>query len=334
MGIPRALSFFKNAAMWVSFLESLGTTVLITAPTNKEILDDGLKLSIDESCLPTKVYIGHVKHLVDRKPDFIFVSRQQDFSSGEVLCTKFWGMPDVCRNTFDLPDGCRWLELNISPSVDNITDYRAWKKVGRVLTSSRLRIRKAYRGALKAQKRYIAWLQDGKPTMEALELALQGSTPDEGRCGNSPADEGPARQMRIALLGHSYLVHDEYFGLPIIKLLHRFGVKINIVEELDKDMCQSRGRHVSPHLYWTYNREIVGAADHYIRDGVDGVILLEAFPCGPDALVFDYLTRALRGSVPIVRIVIDELQAFTGIQTRLESFTDIIRMRRLEAANA
>ncbi len=85
VGIPRALSFFKNAAMWVAFLESFGARVLITPPTNKEILDDGLKLSIDESCLPTKVFIGHVKHLVDRKPDFIFVSRQQDFSAGETV---------------------------------------------------------------------------------------------------------------------------------------------------------------------------------------------------------------------------------------------------------
>ena len=100
VGIPRALSFYKNAAMWVAFLESFGVRVLITPPTNKEILDDGLELSIDESCLPTKVYIGHVKHLVDQKPDFIFVSRQQDFSSGEVQnsgeCLMYAGIHLTC----------------------------------------------------------------------------------------------------------------------------------------------------------------------------------------------------------------------------------------------
>ncbi len=334
VGIPRALSFYKNAAMWVAFLESLGVRVLISAPTNKEILDDGLKHSIDESCLPTKIFLGHVKHLVDRKPDFIFVSRQQDFRSGEVLCTKFWGLPDICRNTFDLPDGTRWLELNISPTVDGITDYRAWKKVGWVFTSNPFRIWKAYRRALKAQKLYIAWLECGKSPMNALELALEGMKPDKPASENDTAGEGSIGQVRIALLGHSYLIHDEYYGLPIIELLRRLGVKILIVEDLDKDICRSRGRDVSPHLYWTYNREIVGAADHYIRDGVDGVVLVEAFPCGPDALVFDYITRVLRGPVPIVRIVMDELQALTGIQTRMESFTDIIRMRRREAASA
>ncbi len=141
-------------------------------------------------------------------------------------------------------------------------------------------------------------------------------------------------KIRIALLGHAYLIHDEYFGVPLAKMLRHLGARVQVVEELDKELCRSCGREISPALYWTYNREVVGATDLYLRQGVDGVILIEAFPCGPDALALDYAMRKLKGRVPIMRLVLDELQALTGIQTRLESFIDVIRMRCEETADA
>lgn len=331
VGIPRALTFYKQAAMWVVFLESLGAQIIISNPTNKGILENGLKRSMDESCLPAKIFLGHVQDLINQKPDYIFVCRQQDFSAQEVLCTKLWGIPDICRNTFELPDGCNWLELNISPSIERITALRAWRKVGRTFTRNPLRIWAAFLRANRAQKSYEAWLRSGKHPLEALKL-VRGN-----QINKKPEQplvvEKDNKKIRIALLGHAYLIHDEHFGKPIIKLLKKLGAQVHIVEDLDKEVCRSMGREVSPGLYWTYNREIVGAAEYYLRDGVDGAIMVEAFPCGPDALALDLAMRKMRGRAPIMRLVLDELQALTGIQTRLESFLDVLQMRRKEVAN-
>jgi predicted nucleotide-binding protein (sugar kinase/HSP70/actin superfamily) len=333
IGVPQALSYYKHAAMWDVFFNHLGARVEASGPTNKKILEDGLRLAVAESCLPLKVYLGHVHKLIQRKPDYILLFRQQDFAPDNVLCTVFWGLPDICRNLFELPDGCQWLELNISPSIDKIDEYKAYKKVGRTFTINPFHIRSAFLQAVKAQKRYDSWLRNDKAPRDALDLSRKHREPETVKNCIENRIETHDKQVQIGLLGHAYLIHDEHFGIPIIKLLHQMGAKIHIVEDLDKDMCRNIGREVSPNLYWTYNREILGAAEHYLRNGVDGLILLEAFPCGPDALALEYTTRKLRDRAPIMRLVIDELQALTGIQTRLESFIDVLRMRRGEAAD-
>lgn len=330
VGVPRALTFYKQAAMCVEFFTSLGARVVLSGSTNRETVEDGIELSVDESCLPVKIFIGHVKQLIRQQPDFIFVCRQQDFSEHEVLCTKLWGLPDICRNTFTLPEGCQWLELNVSQSVDRISELRAWCRAGRILTRNRARIRASYRRAALAQKRYEAWLLAGETPMQALKLALSGAMPDAEGEHSTEACHAAGRQLRIALVGHSYLVHDEHLGQPLIKLLRKLGAEVHLVEQLDKHLCRSCGKEISPHLDWTYNREIVGAAELYLRQGVDGVIFVESFPCGPDALALDLATRKIRGRAPIMRLVIDEQQGLAGVQTRFESFVDVLHMRSKE----
>ena len=57
-----------------------------------------------------------------------------------------------------------------------------------------------------------------------------------------------------------------------------------------------------------------------------GIILLSAFPCGPDAMVNELITRRVKG-VPILNLVLDSQSGIAGVETRLESFIDIIRFK-------
>lgn len=50
--------------------------------------------------------------------------------------------------------------------------------------------------------------------------------------------------------------------------------------------------------------------------------MLSSFPCGPDSLVNELIIRKIK--LPIINLVIDDTNSFTGIETRLESFLDII----------
>ena len=67
------------------------------------------------------------------------------------------------------------------------------------------------------------------------------------------------------------------------------------------------------------------------RDDVDGIILLSAFPCGPDAMVNELITRRVNThggkGVPILNLVLDSQSGTAGVETRLESFIDIIRFK-------
>ena len=60
---------------------------------------------------------------------------------------------------------------------------------------------------------------------------------------------------------------------------------------------------------------------------VDGIILLSAFPCGPDSMVNELVTRRVKG-VPLLNLVLDSQTGTAGVETRLESFIDIIRFKK------
>ena len=59
---------------------------------------------------------------------------------------------------------------------------------------------------------------------------------------------------------------------------------------------------------------------------MDGILFLSSFPCGPDSLVNELMTRKIT-DIPTISILIDELTSNTGLETRLESFVDIVKER-------
>ncbi len=74
------------------------------------------------------------------------------------------------------------------------------------------------------------------------------------------------------------------------------------------------------------NRELLGSISKYHND-VDGIILLTAFPCGPDSMVNEMIIRRIKDR-PILNLLLDSQDGNAGIETRLESFIDIIRFRK------
>ena len=82
---------------------------------------------------------------------------------------------------------------------------------------------------------------------------------------------------------------------------------------------------MSPTLKWEFSRELVGSAFIY-RDKIDGIILLSAFPCGPDSMVNEMIIRRFSGK-PILNMVLDDQDGTAGVETRLESFIDILKFK-------
>ena len=74
IGIPRALIHWKRPNFWEVFFHSLGFEVLLSPSTNKEIVEQGTKMSDPEACFATKVYFGHILWL-EGNVDYILVPR-------------------------------------------------------------------------------------------------------------------------------------------------------------------------------------------------------------------------------------------------------------------
>ena len=99
IGIPKALLYFKYANLWESFFNSLGVSYILSPDTNKSIVAKGSSLAVDESCLSSKVYLGHVDWLRGRC-DCILIPRIASYGKAGTVCTRFLGAYDMVKNTY------------------------------------------------------------------------------------------------------------------------------------------------------------------------------------------------------------------------------------------
>ena len=109
IGIPRAFLYYRYKILWEIFFQSLNCKIILSDITTKSTIDNGKKYSVDEACLSSKIYIGHVYNLIG-KCDYILIPRICDYGKNEKVCTNFNACYDIIKNTF--PD-IRILNYNI-----------------------------------------------------------------------------------------------------------------------------------------------------------------------------------------------------------------------------
>lgn len=140
-------------------------------------------------------------------------------------------------------------------------------------------------------------------------------------------------ETTIALIGHPYLIYDEHVNHRLIHRLEVSGARVVTPEMLTRDELEAAITSLVGRAYWTYEDEVVGAGGHYLKSGVDGVIGIMTFGCGPDSLMMDMVAKraAKLKATPFMSLTIEEHQAPAGILTRLEAFLDMIdRKKRIK----
>ncbi|KPU43578.1 hypothetical protein OXPF_30190 [Oxobacter pfennigii] len=299
IGIPRALLYYRYNILWKTFLEKLGLKVVISPETTKNILEEGINYSIDESCLSSKVFMGHISYLRG-KTDYIFIPRIASYGKDDITCTKFHGLFDIVKNTF--PD-INLIEYDLDVN-NGKTEFIGFMKLGLNFTKNIFKIYMAYRTAKKSQAEY-----ERHENMKQQELLKK-------------------QGLKILVVSHSYNIYDEFIGQPVIKYLNKLKVIPLFADLADREYSKNAAMRFSYSLYWTYNKELIGSIDYY-KEKIDGIIFLVSFPCGPDSLVTEICQRKIK-DIPFITIVMDELQGEAGLRTRLESFIDIISMKKQE----
>jgi predicted nucleotide-binding protein (sugar kinase/HSP70/actin superfamily) len=289
IGIPRALLYHKYGRFWCEFFRQLGCKTVISIPTNKDILSRGVAHSIDETCLSVKIYLGHVDWLIG-KCDLIFIPRYAALRSGEELCTKFRGMYDIVNNTFE---NAPLLTCNITHERNEMWEFI---KIG-------MRLHKT------APRALLAYLRAKRVAKTPVAAAPKNDT-----------------DLRILIVAHPYTTYDYFLGHPIVKFLQDNRVGVIYADTVDGQSARDKAGAVSAGLYWSYHKELLGAIEQY-KDKVNGLLFLSTFPCGPDSLFVDFCIHYYK-DLPAVVIMLDEQTGDAGIRTRLESFIDILRMRK------
>ena len=298
VGLPRALLYYRYAVLWKAFFQELGVETVTSPPTDRDILERGAALAIDEACLSLKIYLGHVAALAGRC-DYILAPRVSNFGRHRSMCTRFESTPDLVRSVFR-DAGVKLLSYNVDEEQRQ-TEEDAFTELGRALGFSAKAAKRAYRQAQKAQHTHH------KSRVQKQEQLYK-------RDG-----------IKVLIAAHSYVIEDPYMGRAVTGYLKKAGVIPLRADLTDHDGALKRSRELSPTCKWEISREILGGIQQHKND-VDGIILLSAFPCGPDAMVNELITRRVKG-VPMLNLVLDSQSGTAGVETRLESFIDIIRFK-------
>jgi len=300
IGLPRALHFHKYHIFWEEFFKQMGFEVVVSPETNQQILKRGVNLAVDESCLSLKIYLGHIDWLRD-KVDYIFLPRIVSLHKEEKNCTKFMSLNDIVRNTFSK---VKLIEYTIDVEKFRFEFFEIFRTVF-YLKHSPFKIFRAY---YLAKRKQMAYAQQ---RIKGQQEKIKNKNPD--------------RPM-ILIVSHPYTTYDSLIGRPIIKFLESQGVDLLYADVVDPYKSKELSKNISGDLYWTYNKELLGSIEIF-KPYIDGIIFLMVFPCGPDALVVNLCQHKIK-NIPLAVITLDELSGEAGLKTRLESFVDILKLRK------
>ncbi|MCX8015146.1 MAG: acyl-CoA dehydratase activase-related protein, partial [candidate division WOR-3 bacterium] len=136
---------------------------------------------------------------------------------------------------------------------------------------------------------------------------------------------------KILILSHFYNLSDEFISQDIIRTFKNQGFMIVTKEDLPIKIL-NRNNGFSKNIRWVYERELYNAFQ-YSLDKVAGICNIISFGCGPDSLISEIMQiQAQNHNIPFLQIVLDEHTSKTGLITRLEAFSEIIR-RNQECQN-
>lgn len=313
IGIPKGMYIYEYPILFEYFFKNLGCNVIYSDNTNKEIVEEGIRLSVDEACLASKIFLGHVNNLVKRKEkekiDYIFVPRVCSFKNRKNICVKFFAMYDICKNIFD----DKIISLNID-FADGESEFKAFLKLGKKLGFSYPLVIKAYIKARNMQRMY-----DLKKVRTQYEKIAKNFN----------------NKSNILIVSHPYISHDLYIGKPIISYLEKLGTNIIFADEnsykYGKTASKNSYLNLSKTIYWKPSINLLNGIEEYSKF-IDGIIYLTVFPCGPDSLVNEMLLRKIN-EIPSINLILDEEELGAGVFTRLESFYDILNSKKLKVSN-
>ncbi len=122
-GIPRALLYYEYYPAWQTFFEELGAEVVVSPPTTQVILVEGSSRVVTDTCLPVKVFCGHVLTLVN-KCDYIFIPAIRSVKSKIYNCSKFlgFGVSEIKYHTSSFeckacPNLCEIARLSVNGKI-------------------------------------------------------------------------------------------------------------------------------------------------------------------------------------------------------------------------
>ena len=293
IGIPRALLYHRYGVLWKNFFELLECNVVLSPETNKQIVELGINNTVDESCLSYKIYVGHVLYL-SNICDYILISRVCDYGKKDKVCTRLNGTYDDIKNK--IPKS-QIIDYNIEHTKLKFSAIE-FIKIGFKFSKNPIKIIYSYLIARKKQKNY----NNNVANYEKNKLLKQNK--------------------KILILSHFYNIQDKFISNYIINYLEKNNIIPIFANKLNRKNTKDFSLYFSDNLYWKYSKEMIGSL-YYTKNMIDGIIFISTYPCGIDSLV-NNLAILKNKDIPTLNLIIDENITELSLETKLESFIDIL----------
>ena len=321
IGIPRAISYYVNFPFYYGFFHALNIEIILSDKTTNGLINKGVERVVSDTCLPIKVYVGHILNLLEKGCETIFVPSLQSSAYKINNCSKIRGLPEIIRNVINKPFKM------IEPTIDK-TEGISFKDFCYDIAHDfdiydENNIKNAIKSGWEVYDNFLKMTNSGVSYESALKNAI------EGNFISKPIEI--VKPLSVVIMAHGYNLFDERISMNLIKKLDKMGVKAYTSLNVTKENALNSIKELGEIQYWANELELTGTAAYYMLNSkVDGIIALSAFGCGPDSLMIDEIQyHAKNKNLPMIHLTIDEHTGEAGFVTRLDAFIDmLIRKKR------
>ena len=316
IGIPRVLEFWNSYPFWRAFFTSLGFKVQLSDKSTMTMFEDGLSsIPSDTVCFPATLCHGHIKNLINKKVDRIFmpmISRmitENPQAKSEHVCAVVKGYPLVL-NISDDPAG----KHNIP--FDKPVFH--WTSEGS---------RKDSVVAFMAETFGIS----ASLTLQAMEqgdLAFKNFNKELVEAGKSVLDNLKDDEFAVVIASRPYH-SDELINHKISQFFLKDGVSVLPIDALP-GLHETNLDPVRAELTVNFHVRMYGGAQQVVHNPKLEYLQIVSFGCGHDAIISDEITRLLNkgaGKSPLI-LKMDESDVAGPLNIRVKSFLETVKSQR------
>ncbi|PKM93649.1 MAG: 2-hydroxyglutaryl-CoA dehydratase [Firmicutes bacterium HGW-Firmicutes-1] len=291
VGLPKGLLYYRYHPFFKTFFEEIGAELIISADTNKVVMDAGIRCCTSEACLPIKIFHGHVDS-IKNQCDLMVVPRIMKITNNEYICPHLCSLPEmVVHSMHNLPQiTYQSLYFNSQKQL-----YHWAKDVGKLITPKKSVVENAFYSAMVRQLNH-------KKRMNQTQY-----------------------RFKILLLGHGYNIYDSYVNMNIIKKLNELDIGVISSDFFGDKILNNYIAMLPRKPFWYYYRQAYGSAAYLTQQKeIDGIIFISCFSCGIDAVISEAIREDM-SNVPLLLVKLDEHSGDVGMDTRLEAFSDMLK---------
>jgi len=295
----------KYTDLLFELFRDLGGDIVMPSPITKRTVELGTKYSPGDVCYPFKITLGTMMEAVEAGAEGAMMVNTDGWC---ILRCYSIVQEQIIKNAgYDF----KMFPLNVRKPANFYYDLR---RINPSLTPIKL-IKEMMKFFKKVRK------------LDEAEAAI-----------NRDSD------IRIGIAGEVYVCNETTINMDIVARLHKMGVFVdrwlclsNNVRMLFQDMLgitkvsryTKKAREYFPQRIGGHANENLSKLIRYAEEGYDGAIILKPFACNPETVIEPIVEKiSCDYDIPVLYLSIDESTLETHFQTRVESFVDMLRMRR------